>query len=111
MIAKIISVIVVVVAHAAGAFMGFGIMLLSMNGYNDAAAEAAMPAYGIAQVIFIIGTGILTLLGCWFFQNKLEWNAAGSAALSIGISLVIAVIATFIAMGIGMSFGDAAFRR
>lgn len=85
-------------------------MLLAMNGYNDRAAEAAIPAYIISQVVVGLISITLVFLSIWVFQDKLKWNVFGSAILSIIIGIFISVILTVVAIGIGISFGDRAFR-
>lgn len=110
MLAKIICCALVIIIHAVAIFLGFGTMLLAMNGYNDRAAEAAIPAYIISQIIFVVISAVCVFLFCWLFQNKLQWNVFLSGTLAIVISLILVGILTMVAIGIGIGFGDMAFR-
>lgn len=110
MIPKIITIILTIIFHSISVFLGFGMMLLAMNGYNDRAANAAIPAYIISQIIFIIISAGCSFIVCWFTQNKLQWNIYGAVSISVILGLIITVILTFIAILIGIVFGDMAFR-
>jgi cell division protein FtsW (lipid II flippase) len=111
MLAKIICIVIILVIHIGLAVTGFGIMLLSMNGYNDAAAEAAMPAYAFTQLLFAIILSVVAFFICWFFLDKLMWNVFISSLITVVITIAISVVLTFLAIGIGIGFGDMAFRR
>lgn len=111
MLPKIISCAIVIIIHGVAALFGIAVMLLAMNGYNDRAAEAAIPAYIISQIIFIIFPVVCTFLLCGLFQDKLQWNSYLAASVATLISIVLAAVLTVISIAIGIGFGDAAFRR
>ncbi len=111
MTAKIISCVIEIIIHAIIGFFGMAMMLLAMNGYNDAAGNAAILAYIISQIIFVCISVSCIFLLTWIFQSKLQWSVNSSLAVSVLISLFIAVILTFVAIGIGIGFGDMVFRK
>jgi hypothetical protein len=111
MVLNILSVVIVIIIHIVVAVFMLGGMLLTMNGYNDKAAEAAITAYGIVQVIALLINGICAFLICRIAQNKFEFGSFAAFATSVGSSIVIAGILTVFAVGIGIAFGDMAFRR
>jgi uncharacterized membrane protein len=111
MIQNIVSAVIVVIIHAVLAVFGVGAMLLTMNGYNDKAAEAAIFANGVSQIVFVIISASFAVLACWYFQSKLNWNALPSIAMSVLVSMVVVVVLTVVAFGIGAISGDIAFKR
>lgn len=111
MVAKIVSILIVAVLYVLLSVFGLATMLLAMNGYNDRAAEWAIPAYVISQIIFALISFTVAFLSVWMFQDKLNWNVFVASILSIIIGLFIAVILTIVAIGVGIGFGDWAFRN
>lgn len=105
MTAKVIAFLITLVLSVILAVIGFVVLILALNGYDESDATYSFGAYGIFAFLLVFALAAIAGGIAHFLQAK-EFKPAGTVMIAVMIAAALGVIAFFICVVIGVLLAE-----
>jgi len=105
MTAKVIAFLITLVVSVVLAVIGFVVLILALNGYDESDATYSFGTYGIFAFLLVFALAAIAGGIAHLLQAK-EFKPAGTVMISVMVAAVAGVVAFFICVVIGVLLAE-----